>query len=226
MTKISFENKTGYKLKITYNGESYSLDCTHRVLIPICPDESKSFKVSIDEDYYFNKIMFSSFMVSGRYGKHRSGYLCYIAKFDMHFLDKDITTRKVEIKQHVRRFDYDVVFPLLTLDTDIPVTYSFADEKQKRKLKIFNILNQLPFQLFELLTGCILVGVLFTEFEPVNIFLALFGALFLALFISDAKKRYKLNRFDKYFKDIVLYDSMPCLPVKIRKRTVIFDDEE
>lgn len=226
MTKISFENKSGYRLKITYGDESYTLECLQRVLIPLSEKEQQ-FRVSIDEEYYFNKVMFSSLMVEHRFRKYRTSYLCYIAKFDMLFYDRDIITRKVEIKQHIRRFEYDVVFPLLTLDTDIPVEYCFSDEKQKRRLKLFSFLYQLPFQLFSLLTGCAFTGsALFTEFEPFNIILALMGIGFLALFISNAKKRYKFNNFDKYFEDILLYDSTPCLPVRIRKRTIIFDDEE
>lgn len=226
-SRISFENQTGYKLKIEYDGEIYNLECTQRVLIPLNPYESKQFRVSIDEEYYFNKTMFTSLLVHGRYGKYRTNLLCYVAKFDLLFWDKDIITRKVEIKQHIRRFDYDVVFPLLTLDVKMPVEYSFSDEKDKRKFKIFNTLYQLPFQIFELM---LVVGFLgaafFTEFEPVNIFLGLVGAGFLALFISGIKKRYKLNRFDKYFEDILLFDSVPCLPLKVRKRTIVFDDEE
>lgn len=228
MTKISFENKSGYRLKITYGDESYILECLQRIIIPLSEGEPEQFRVSVDEEYCFNKVMFSSFMVSGRaFRKYRTSYLCYIAKFDMCFYDKDIITRKIAIKQHVRRFNYDVVFPLLTLDADIPVTYSFADEGQKRKLRAFNILNQLPFNLFGLFTGCACMGgALFTEFEPFNIVLALMGAGFLAFSVIDIKKRHKLNNFDKYFDDILLYDSTPCLPVKISKRTVIFDDEE
>ena len=227
-SRISFENKTGYKLKIEYDGEIYNLECTQRVLIPLNEYESKQFRVSIDEEYYFNNFMFGSVLVRSRTGrKYRSKYPCYVAKFDLLFWDKDIITRKVEIKQHIRRFDYDVVFPLLTLDEKIPVEYSFSDEKDKRKFRTFNTIYQLPFQLFELM---LIVGFLgaafFTEFEPVNIFFGLVGAGFLALFISGIKKRYKLNRFDKYFEDILLFDSVPCLPLKIRKRTIIFDDEE
>lgn len=228
MTKISLENKSGYRLKITYGDEIYTLECLQRVLIPLREDEPKQFRVSIDEEYYFNKVMFSSLMVHGRgFRKYRSGYLCYMAKFDMHFSDRNIITRKLEIRQHIRRLEYDVVFPLLTLDVDMPVSYSFHNKSHERKLKAFSILNQLPFQLFSLFAGCAFVGsALFTEFEAFNIVLALMGAGFLALFISDVKKRYKLNNFGKYFEDILLYDSTPCLPVKIRKRTVIFDDEE
>ena len=227
MQKVSLENKSGYRLKITHGEESYILECLQRVLIPLSEGEPKQFRVSIDEEYYFNKVMFSSLMLTGRVGKHRAPYLCYIAKFDMLFCDKDIITRKLEIGQHVRRFEYDIVFPLLTLDVDMPVSYSFHNKKHERKLKFFSLLNQLPIQLFFLLSGCAFVGsALFTEFEAFNIVLALMGIGFLALFINDAKKRYKLNRFNKYFEDILLYDSTPCLPVKIRKRTVIFDDEE
>ena len=226
-SRISFENQTGYKLKIEYDGEIYNLECTQRVLIPLNPYESKQFRVSIDEEYYFNKIMFTSLLIHARFGKYRAGFLCYVAKFDLLFWDEAITTRKVEIKQHIRRFDYDVVFPLLTLDVKMPVEYSFSDENDKRKFKIFNTLYQLPFQIFELM---LVVGFLgaafFTEFEPVNIFLGLVGIGFLAFFISGIKKRYKLNRFDKYFEDILLFDSVPCLPLKVRKRTIVFDDEE
>ena len=226
-SRISFENQTGYKLKIEYDGEIYNLECTQRVLIPLNPYESKQFRVSIDEEYYFNKTMFTSLLVHGRCGKYRTNLLCYVAKFDLLFWDKDIITRKVEIKQHIRRFDYDVVFPLLTLDEKIPVEYSFSDEKDKRKFKIFNTLYQLPFQFFELMLVIGFLGAaFFTEFEPVNIFLGLVGIGFLAFFISGIKKRYKLNRFDKYFEDILLFDSVPCLPLKVRKRTIVFDDEE
>ena len=142
------------------------------------------------------------------------------------FYDKDISTRKIEIKQHIRRFEYDMVFALLTLDVDIPVKYSFCDEKQKREFKIFNIINQIPTQIFCLLYGCVCFGALFTGLEFVNIFLALIGIGFLALFVSNIIKRHKLNNFNKYFDDILLFDSVPCLPLKIRKRTIIFDDEE
>ena len=61
MSKVSFENKTGYKLKITYDDKIYDLECTQRVLIPIYPDKSKIIKISINEDYYFDKVMFTSF---------------------------------------------------------------------------------------------------------------------------------------------------------------------
>ena len=228
MQKVSIENKSGYRLKITYGDESYVLECLQRVLIPLSEGEPKQFRVYIDEDYYFNKVMFSSLMVQGRaFRKYRAPYLCYMVKFDMLFYDRDIIARRLEIGQHIRRFEYDVVFPLLTLDVDMPVSYCFHNKKHERKLKIFSLLNQLPFQLFSLFTGCAFVGsALFTEFEAFNIVLALMGTGFLALFISNAKKRYKLNRFSKYFEDILLYDSEPCLPVKNRKRTVIFDDEE
>lgn len=228
MTKISLENKSGYRLKITYGNEIYRLECLQRVLIPLSEGEPKQFRISIDEEYYFDKVMFSSLMVQGRaFRKYRSGYLCYMAKFDMLFYDKDIITRKLEIGQHIRRFEYDVVFPLLTLDVAMPVSYCFNNKKYERKLRAFSILSQLPFQLFSLLSGCAFIGsALFTEFEAFNIVLALMGAGFLFFSISSAKKRYKLSNFDKYFEDILLYDSTPCLPVKVRKRTVIFADEE
>ena len=226
MSRVSFENKTGYKLKITYDDKIYDLECTQRVIIPICSDEPQMVKVSIDEDYYFGKIMFSSRMSARPALRGRMAYVCYLAKFDMSFYDKDISTRKIEIKQHIRRFEYDMVFALLTLDVDIPVKYSFCDEKQKREFKIFNIINQIPTQIFCLLSGCVCFGALFTGLEFVNIFLALIGIGFLALFVSNIIKRHKLNNFNKYFDDILLFDSVPCLPIKIRKRTIIFDDEE
>ena len=47
ISRVSFENKTGYKLKITYDDKIYDLESTQRVLIPIYPDKSKIIKISI-----------------------------------------------------------------------------------------------------------------------------------------------------------------------------------
>lgn len=225
ISKVSFENKTGYTLKIVYDRKFYKLECGKQILIPISSCESKLIKVSIDEEYCFDKVMFGS-RKSEIPTLDRTTIICYFTKFDMLFYDSDIVMRKIEIKQHIRRFEYDVVFALLTLDVNIPVEYSFLNKKQERRFKIFNILNQIAIQLFYLTSGFALFCALFTEFEIVNLFLALVGIGFIAVFISNIKKRHKLINFDKYFKDILLFDSVPCLPLKIRKRTIIFDDEE
>ena len=225
ISRVSFENRTGYKLKITYDEKAYILECTERVFIPINPSESKLVKISIDETCFFDKIMFAS-RKSEILTLDRVNILCYITKFDMLFYDKDITTHKIEIKQYLRRFEYDVVFALLTLDVNIPVKYNFCDKNQERKFKAFNILNQVPIQFFYFICGISLICTLFTGLELVNLFLTLVGAGFIALFISNIKKRHKLIRFNKYFKDILMLDSVPCLPLKIRKRTIIFNDEE
>ena len=122
-SKISFENKTGYKLKITYDDKIYDLECTQRALIPVCSDGGKILRISIDEDYYFDKFMFTSYLSTMPNTRGRMPWFCYILKFDMLFYDKDITTRKVVINQHIRRFEYEVLFPLLSLNVNSPVKY-------------------------------------------------------------------------------------------------------
>ncbi len=227
MSRVSFENKTGYKLKITYDDKIYDLECTQRVLIPIYPDKSKIIKISINEDYYFDKVMFTSFFSLRTTIKGRMSWLCYFLKFDMLFYDKDITTQKVVINQHIRRFEYEVLFPLLSLDVKIPVKYSFYDEKQKIKLKIFNLLNHLFIGSFYFLLGCAGVVALCSELDSFNLIFGLTASIVgFGVFVKSIKKRYKLSNFNKYFEDILLFDSVPCLPIKIRKRTIIFDDEE
>lgn len=225
MSKVSFENRSGYRLKISYGDEIFNLECTHRVIIPICSDAGKILKISIDEEYCFDRVMFGS-MKSEIPTLDRSNNICYFTKFDMIICDNNITTSKIQIKQQIRRFEFDVIFALLTLDVNIPVEYSFINKKQERRFKIFNILNQIPIQIFYLISGFALFCTLFTEFELVNLFLALVGIGFIALFINNIKKRRKLINFNKHFKDILLFDSVPCLPLKIRKRTIIFNDEE
>lgn len=227
-SRISFENKTGYKLKIEYDGEIYNLECTQRVLIPLNEYESKQFRISIDEEYYFNRFMFGSVLIRHRTGaKYRAKYPCYVAKFDMVFYDKDITTRKVEIKQHIRRVNFDVVFPLLYLDVQMPLKYCFSDKKQKRRFRTIYSLYQMPFYFFEFMLAVGALGAaFFTEFEAVNIFLGLFGVGCLVLFIKSMKKWYKIINFGKYSEDVLVSDSDVCMPIKISKRTIIFDDEE
>ncbi len=229
ISKVSFENKTGFKLKITYDDKIYDLECTQKVLIPICPNdnESKIIKISINEDYYFDKVMFTSFFALRTTIKGRMSWFGYFLKLDMLFYDKDITTRKIVINQHIRRFEYEVLFSLLSLDVNIPVKYSFHNKKQKIKLTIFNLLNHLFIDSFYFLLGCAGIVALCSGLDLFNLIFGLTASIVgFVIFVKSTKKRYKLSNFDKYFNDILLYDSVPCLPLKIRKRTIIFDDEE
>ena len=119
------------------------------------------------------------------------------------------------------------MFPLLSLEVKIPVKYSFYDEKQKIKLKIFNLLNHLFIGSFYFLLGCAGVVALCSELDSFNLIFGLTASIVgFGVFVKSIKKRYKLSNFNKYFEDILLFDSVPCLPIKIRKRTFIFDDEE
>ena len=227
ISRVSFENKTGYKLKITYDDKIYNLECTQRVLIPVCPDGSKIIKISINEDYYFDKVMFTSFLSPRTTYKGRMSWVCYFVKFDMLFYDTDIKTRKVVINQHIRRFEYEILFPLLSLDVNIPVKYGFCDEKQKIKFAIFNLINYILTESFYLFLGCAGIVALFLEFEFFYVSFGLIASIVgFVVFVRSTRKRYKLINFNKYFNDILLFDSVPCLPLKIRKRTIIFDDEE
>lgn len=196
-------------------------------MIPVCSDCGKILRISIDEDYYFDKFMFTSYLSTMPNTRGRMPWFCYILKFDMLFYDKDITMRKVVINQHTRRFEYEVLFPLLSLDVNIPVKYEFYNDKQKFKLKIFNLLNHLYIGTFYFLLGCAGLYALSLEFDFFNLIFGITASIVgFGIFVTSIKKRYKLNNFDKYFEDILLFDSVPCLSIKIRKRTVIFDDEE
>ena len=227
ISKISFENKSGYKLKITYDDKTYNLDSTQRVLIPVSPDEEpKMFKVSIDEEYCFDRVMFAS-RKSEILTVDRSSEICFFTKFDMLICDNDITTRKVVINQHIRRYEFNVVFALLTLDVNIPVSYSFCANKQKLKFRIFNLLNFMIIETFFLLLGCAGIMALHSGFDTFNIIFGVIACLTgFGFFVKSTLNRYKLIRFDKYFKDILLFESVPCLPLKIRNRTIVFDDKE
>ena len=226
ISRVSFENKTGYKLKITYDDKIYDLECTQRVLIPICPDESKIIKISIDEDYCFDKVMFGS-TKSEIPTLDRSNNICYFTKFDMLICDNNIAMSKIQIKQHIRRFEFDVVFALLTLDVNIPVEYDFCNAKQKLKFAVFNLLNYVLIETFFFFLGCAGVVALFSELDCFNVIFGLIASIVgFVLFIRLTRKRYKLINLNKYFHDILLFDSVPCLPLKIRKRTIIFNDEE
>lgn len=223
MSKLFLENKTGYNLIILHGKQEYKALCGEKVILQIERSDPKPVKVSIDADN-FDKIMFSS-RKAVTPTLDRAVSVCYITKFDMFFCDADVVTTRLAIKQEFRRFEYDVLFLLLTLDVDMATEYGFNNQSDKKKFTIFNILNFLLPAVFYFITGCVGLTALSDGFEAVNIFIAFIGVAALMLLIRNIKKRYKLVRFNKYYKDI-LYDSVACLPFRIRKRTVYFSDSE
>lgn len=224
MSKVSIENKTGYILKITHGEDEYKVLCGERIFLNTDSETPKTIKVSIDVKN-FDKVMRASVKAS-TLTLDRAIEFCYLTRFDVCFCDADIISRKIEIKQVLRRYEFDVVFLLLQLDIDIPVEYKFLNESQKTKIKVFTVLKALPVWLYCFLGVLAGVMALLDGFSAVNIFFMFLGIGGIAFFIRDIIKRHKVLNFEKYYKDVILFESVPCLPVKFKKHTIEFSDDE
>ncbi len=224
MSKVSFENKTGYILKITHGEDEYKVLCGERIFINTNSESPKMIRVSMDVEN-FDKVMRAS-IKSVTLTLDRAIEFCYLTRFDMCFCDADIISRKVEIKQVLRRYEFDVVFLLLQLDIDIPVEYKFLNKLQKTKIKAFTVLKASTVWAYCFLAVLAGVMALLDGFSAVNIFFMLLGVGGIAFFIRDVIRRHKVLNFEKYYKDIILFESIPCLPAKFKKRTIEFSDDE
>ena len=224
MPKVSIENKTGYVLKIFHGEDEHRVPCGERIFINTNSESPKMIRVSMDVEN-FDKVMRAS-VKAATLTLDRAIEFCYLTRFDMCFCDADIISRKVEIKQVLRRYEFDVVFLLLQLDIDIPVEYKFLNKAQKAKIKAFTVLKALTVWSYCFLAVLAGVMALFDGFGAVNIFFMLLGIGGIAFFIRDVIRRHKVLNFEKYYKDVILFDSIPCLPVKLKKRTIEFSDDE
>ena len=224
--KVAFENKTSFRLKITYGEQVYNLKCGERIFVAIDSYGADDLlKVSIDEPFNFDRIMFGS--TKSVRGLTRTLIFCYFTKFDMILHAKDITYRKIEIKQQMRRYAWLFVFALLTLDVNMPVDYKFPNKKKEIKFKICNVITQLPYYIFYFLCGFASICGIFTEeISPVIVFVFLIGVAFIAFLIKEIIKLHKAIHFKTHLKEVITEDSVLCLPLKFRKHTIIFDINE